>query len=1432
MDEGVTRDIGIKCALLGDGEHNVAIGDTVYNIAVITVPAEELRISNLIYTLSSSRCHLPATNLIDHNEYSNALSSTECLSSPSMVMKQVCARFQLSFMLTENGALLSFDWRPQQYIAHLLPILCIVQVDEDAFKIIYRSRTDLETLHLYSLYSHHNFSVHEQTFNLLALQLVQLFECFASRSMYPIFSPHHLLADKNFWLLHETATINKQCLSPSGTKLHMLTERWCKGELSNLDYLLKINEFAGRVRGDPSRHPIVPWVVDFSSEGGGFRALDQTKYRLTKGDDQLNEQFSNQQTAYHVPEFLSDICYMAYKARNESKDDLCKYVRTAWVPEEYPSTVSRLYAWTPDECIPEFYEDPNIFISRHADMCDLGLPQWTATPEAFIKWHRKKLESYEVSSKLHRWIDLCFGYLLSGQDAVDALNVHLSFVESPNCVRKHGAVKLFSKPHPRRLVFHENMSNVLTQESNIFPVHASNLASLLPHQSKEDKHISLSTIFQNIIAFRDRAPAEVQESIISVGVTIIELALAEYCRDFSKDVSFDERKLRAKELLNNKVQKLARNMRAALYSLLDLDKGSESFIKSDQFSNLFKTYFAFSPNIVLAHEYLVDYHSLDQQIDCLTNTVGQSFGAESALRECRTHQLNILLQCFEFEELNNLWLNIFIEMLHCRHTGTLVCRKLFSKSAEFSTSTKMAKTLIPVMKKLFESGTPDSVQLFDRRFLLQICIRLGSAAFFAEFLPLVVEAVLLPTNSINEVAKESILWLSKRYGPIVTAKHITLSLLRLLAICYTDASPPLEFDEATLEVKVDGDGACACINDCLVQIATIYGPAFVTLQYMPFCADIIEQAIRRLTIPLESAITAAVVTLQIVCDCLTNKQIMDNLQDVIVDKILFPAVRLFSSANVTFASEHNRKLFAYKAIRSLTSVGARIGSENVQRYMAGLIQRIFCTFNIIYDFDEANGGVTIAENAPKQLISTFTPSFARALLNGFSSICGKQFIVSSLPNATLIGKIAANPRSTDKNMRSPSMPISSPSLGRKSPNLNPWSSSPIVASSPLSASFQSGNRLSTFIIGDSPMDENEVAMSPSPESLSSLNSSKQPNDDNSYHMTESWINHLRSVLSSTSDNISFNQIQIANYQGHTAAIRKILVLDNENSFITGSHDKTIKLWSIKSTEEYSTAQWTYKNHTKAIQDFVLLPSNGLVASVASADPVLHIWDPFRGSPLRQLEWTMSSSGSTECGIIGLANLGNHLVGAATNAETIVRMVDARMGKWASHLCTSPILSGCYVKAMSASPDQNKLAIALNNGCNSIIDVRTGKIISYYALQHTDIIQICWIGHDMFASVHAEHGTMIWSHSPKIRVERRLPEVANFLTPVGPLSATGSQFITAQSNAYRLKLYDDDKCTEVKLRAEFISGVVTSLTALEKNKAFFVGSSTGMIRLAS
>lgn len=50
--------------------------------------------------------------------------------------------------------------------------------------------------------------------------------------------------------------------------------------------------------------------------------------------------------------------------------------------------MQRLYEWSPDECIPEFYTDPTILVSSHPDMPDLALPAWASSPEEFINIHR------------------------------------------------------------------------------------------------------------------------------------------------------------------------------------------------------------------------------------------------------------------------------------------------------------------------------------------------------------------------------------------------------------------------------------------------------------------------------------------------------------------------------------------------------------------------------------------------------------------------------------------------------------------------------------------------------------------------------------------------------------------------------------------------------------------------------------------------------------------------------------------------------------------------------------------------------------------------------------------------------------------------------------------------------------------------------------
>ena len=220
-----------------------------------------------------------------------------------------------------------------------------------------------------------------------------------------------------------TCKPNRPLTGLSQVSLAAVVHNWVHGEISNFDYLMFLNKVAGRNFDDANHHPILPWVMDFSSPNGGFRDLTKTKYRLNKGDEQLELTYDMAQTdsvtsdpaqtPFHVSDFLSDITYYVYKARRTDKSVLCRLVRHRWVPAHYPSSLERLYHWTPDECIPEFYTDPEIFKSIHDDLHDLELPSWCSSAADFIKIHRQVLESRVVSEQLHHWIDLTFGYKVS-----------------------------------------------------------------------------------------------------------------------------------------------------------------------------------------------------------------------------------------------------------------------------------------------------------------------------------------------------------------------------------------------------------------------------------------------------------------------------------------------------------------------------------------------------------------------------------------------------------------------------------------------------------------------------------------------------------------------------------------------------------------------------------------------------------------------------------------------------------------------------------------------------------------------------------------------------------------------------------------------------------------------------------------------------------
>ncbi|KAM4628129.1 WD repeat-containing protein 81 [Polymixia lowei] len=281
---------------------------------------------------------------------------------------------------------------------------------------------------------------------------------------------------------------NKSLCRDCFDELKALVLDWVHGRVSNFRYLMELNRLAGRREGDPNYHPVLPWVVDFTVPFGRFRDLRRSKFRLNKGDKQLDFTYEMTKEAlalaaganggggggvggdlggsvgaggagqpdhlhvpHHISDVLSDITYYVYKARQTPKSVLCSHVRSQWEPNEYPASMERMQSWTPDECIPEFYTDPSIFRSIHPDMPDLDVPSWCNSCEEFIEVHRRLLESREVSQHLHHWIDLTFGCKLSGKEAVKAKNVCLHLVDNHTNLTSYGVVQLFDQPHPPRL---------------------------------------------------------------------------------------------------------------------------------------------------------------------------------------------------------------------------------------------------------------------------------------------------------------------------------------------------------------------------------------------------------------------------------------------------------------------------------------------------------------------------------------------------------------------------------------------------------------------------------------------------------------------------------------------------------------------------------------------------------------------------------------------------------------------------------------------------------------------------------------------------------------------------------------------------------------------------------------------------------------------
>ena len=82
------------------------------------------------------------------------------------------------------------------------------------------------------------------------------------------------------------------------------------------------------------------------------------------------------------------------------------------------------------------------------------------------------------------------------------------------------------------------------------------------------------------------------------------------------------------------------------------------------------------------------------------------------------------------------------------------------------------------------------------------------------------------------------------------------------------------------------------------------------------------------------------------------------------------------------------------------------------------------------------------------------------------------------------------------------------------------------------------------------------------------------------------------------------------FAGHTAGIRALCTMDNENSFVSASKDKMVKLWSLRNKGDgshKSMCRYTYPYHRKTVFAATFLEAPRLVAT---CDGVVHVRNRF------------------------------------------------------------------------------------------------------------------------------------------------------------------------------------------------------------------------------
>ncbi|KAF5401222.1 hypothetical protein PHET_04763, partial [Paragonimus heterotremus] len=464
---------------------------------------------------------------------------------------------------------------------------------------------------------------------------------------------------------------------------------------------------------------------------------------------------------------------------------------------------------------------------------------------------------------------------------------------------------------------------------------------------------------------------------------------------------------------------------------------------------------------------------------------------------------------------------------------------------------------------------------------------------------------------------DSLLWLTKRIGPLLSARYIVPSLLAALVVCYEVEKRIELVDSRSLDVTCSfdknplsatdqifhwpliGDELAVAILQCLKRLADLYGVSFVSSVYLPFVRHTLKTVTMTMgvdTLVLDTSesegvcftqnlctwnartfgsLVAALTLLHQLITFIPDSMLLDLLQDSVLQDLLTQVIRIAGRHDCSYpGSSRGRRALLYRLIDCIYVLGRRVGFELTRTHLTSLFQMFFALF----------------DRVPYQKERT---SLFRAEINAEYSVGCARF---------LPGHNDAHPPSVREDVAQELYDTFTPELARLA--YIPFCrlaggaymdaclyNAELIHSLVGSILTLEGDALNLADFGftsatkcvtadDSFTTNTESSKNPW------TNTSKGPSapvsclhcTDGEFHLRGVWTDILQQQqreINEMDDRqrcYRYHGMRASAFVGHTGKINSIEVMDTENCFLTGAEDTTVQLWSL--TNSYNPDSFT------------------------------------------------------------------------------------------------------------------------------------------------------------------------------------------------------------------------------------------------------------------